>query len=50
VKAAETYGVQIMPAYNLRYTPAFQKMKEIVDSGKLGKLPHQTASMPPDHL
>ncbi len=38
VKAAETYGVQIMPAYNLRYTPAFQKMKEIVDSGKLGKL------------
>ena len=38
VKAAETYGVQIMPVYNLRFTPAFEKMKEIVDSGKLGKL------------
>lgn len=38
IKAAETYGVQIMPAYNLRYTPAHQKMKEIVDSGELGVL------------
>ncbi|MFC1718618.1 Gfo/Idh/MocA family protein [Candidatus Poribacteria bacterium] len=38
VKAAETYGVQIMPAYNLRFTPAHQKMKEIVDSEELGIL------------
>jgi predicted dehydrogenase len=38
VQAAEAYGVQIMPGYNLRFTPAHQKMKEIVDSGDLGTL------------
>ena len=38
IRAAEANKVQVMPVYNLRFTPAHEKMKEIVDSGLLGPL------------
>ena len=38
IRAAEASHVQIMPVYNLRFTPAHEKMKEIVDSGQLGPI------------
>ena len=38
IRAAEAHGVQVMPVYNLRFTPASEKMKEFVDSGVLGPI------------
>ena len=38
IKAARAHGIQVMPAYNLRFTPANEKMKELVDSGELGPI------------
>ena len=38
IRVAEANNVQIMPVYNLRFTPAHEKMKEIVDSGDLGPI------------
>ena len=38
IRAAEASGVQVMPVYNLRFTPAHEKMKQIVDSGVLGPI------------
>ena len=38
IRAAETKKVQVMPVYNLRFTPANIKMKEMVDSGILGPI------------
>ena len=38
IRAAEVAGVQVMPAYNLRFQPSNEKMKQIVDSGILGPL------------
>jgi len=38
IRAAEANGVQVMPIYNLRFTPANEKMKEIVDSEALGPI------------
>jgi predicted dehydrogenase len=40
IRAAEAAGVQVMPAYNLRFSQANEKMKQIVDSGVLGRLYH----------
>ena len=36
IRAAEANSVQVMPIYNLQFTPAHERMKEIVDSGQLG--------------
>ena len=36
--AAEAKGVQVLVCHVLRYTPFCRKVKEIVDSGKLGKI------------
>ena len=38
IAAAEKAGVQVMPVYNLRFSPAHERMKEIVDSGELGTI------------
>ena len=38
IAAAEKAGVKVMPVYNLRFSPAHERMKEIVDSGQLGKI------------
>ena len=38
IAAAEKAGVQVMPVYNLRFSPAHEKMKSVVDSGALGKI------------
>ncbi len=38
VKAVQRYGVQAMPAYNLRFHPVALSMKRIVDSGQMGHL------------
>lgn len=38
VEAADQYRVQIMPAYNLRWSPGNQELKRIVDSGVLGTI------------
>lgn len=38
IRAAEEYNVQVMPVYNLRFTPANEKMKEFVESGTLGPI------------
>lgn len=38
IRAAETNDVQVMPIFNLRFTPANEKMKQIVDSGALGPI------------
>lgn len=38
VAAQERHGVQVMPAYNLRYNPLAQYVKSVVDSGSLGRI------------
>ncbi|PSL05269.1 putative dehydrogenase [Haloactinopolyspora alba] len=38
VDAARTYGVQIMPAYNLRHHPLAARVKQLVDDGAVGDL------------
>lgn len=38
VRAVERAGVQGMPAYNLRFHPVSLALKELVDSGELGRL------------
>ncbi|NKB65923.1 MAG: hypothetical protein GKR89_02570 [Candidatus Latescibacteria bacterium] len=38
IAAARANNVEVMPVYNLRFTPANEKMKELVDSGELGPL------------
>ena len=38
VEAAERYRVKLMVGHIERFNPAVRKLKEIVDSGKLGKL------------
>lgn len=38
VAAQERYGVQVMPAYNLRYHPLAAVVKSIVDDGMLGDI------------
>ncbi len=38
IAAAEAHKVQVMPVYNLRFTPANEKMKEFVDTGALGPI------------
>ena len=38
IAAAEKAGVQVMPVHNLRFSPAHERMKEIVDSGVLGPI------------
>ena len=38
IAAAEKNNVQVMPVYNLRFSPAHEKMKEVVDSGQLGPI------------
>ena len=38
IAAAEKNNVHVMPVYNLRFSPAHEKMKEIVDSGMLGPI------------
>ena len=40
IRAAQAAGVQVMPAYNLRFSQSNEKLKEIVDSGILGPLYH----------
>ena len=37
-KAAKEKGVKILVCHVLRYTPFFGKLKELIDSGKLGKV------------
>ena len=37
-KAAEEKGVRVLICHVLRYTPFFRTVKEIVDSGKIGKV------------
>lgn len=38
IAAAEKAGVHVMPVYNLRFSPAHERMKAAVDSGELGKI------------
>jgi predicted dehydrogenase len=38
IAAVEKAGVQVMPVYNLRFSPAHERMKQAVDSGELGKI------------
>ena len=38
IAAAEKAGVKVMPVYNLRFSPAHERMKAAVDSGELGKI------------
>ena len=38
IAAAEKADVQVMPVYNLRFSPAHERMKQAVDSGELGKI------------
>ena len=38
IAAAEKGGAQIMPVYNLRFSPAHERMKQAVDSGELGPI------------
>lgn len=38
VAAQERFGVQIMPAYNLRYHPLAQYVKSVIDSGSIGEI------------
>lgn len=38
VRAVQKYRVPAMPAYNLRFHPAAQAMKEMIDAGALGQL------------
>ncbi len=36
VRAAERYGIQVMPAFNLRFSPGADYVHELVRSGRLG--------------
>lgn len=38
VRAVERYGVQAMPAYNLRFHPVSEYVKGLVDGGSLGRI------------
>lgn len=38
IRAAETHGIQVMPIYNLQFSPSNQTMKQLVDDGALGPL------------
>ena len=38
VRAVEEHGVQAMPAYNLRFHPVAERVKELVDAGTVGRL------------
>lgn len=38
IQVAETHQVQVMPVYNLQFTPANQKMKEFVENDTLGPI------------
>ena len=38
ISAAEKHNIHVMPLYTLRFSPANEKMKEIVDAGILGPL------------
>jgi predicted dehydrogenase len=38
IVAAEAAGIHVMPAYTLRFSPANERMKQIVDAGTLGPL------------
>ena len=38
IAAAEEHRVQVMPVYNLRFTPANETMKKFVDEGTLGPI------------
>ncbi len=38
IRAAEAHQIQVMPVYNLQFTPAHQKMKEFVDNETLGPI------------
>jgi len=40
IAAAEKAGVHVMPVYNLRLSPAHERMKQAVDSGELGPIFH----------
>ncbi len=37
-RAAKEHGVKVVVCHVLRYTPIFNKIKEIIDSGKLGNI------------
>ena len=37
-RAAKENGVKVVVCHVLRYTPIFRKIKEIIDSGKLGNI------------
>jgi predicted dehydrogenase len=38
VRAVEDHGVQAMPAYNLRFHPVAQRVKDLVDAGTVGRI------------
>ena len=38
VAAAEKYGCKVIVCHVLRYTPFYRKIKEIIDSGEIGKI------------
>ena len=40
IAAAEKNNVKVMPVYNLRFSPAHERMKEAVDSDELGPIYH----------
>ena len=40
IAAAEKNNVQVMPVYNLRFSPAHERMKQAVDTGELGPIFH----------
>lgn len=42
--AAEQYGAKVIVCHVLRYTPFYRKIKEIIDSGKLGEIMTVSAS------
>jgi predicted dehydrogenase len=40
LEAAQTHGVKLMVAFNMRFKKGFRYLKEIVDSGRLGRIYH----------
>ena len=38
VRAVEEHGVKAMPAYNLRFHPVAERVKELVDAGTVGRI------------
>jgi predicted dehydrogenase len=38
VRAVEEHGVKAMPAYNLRFNPVAERVKELVDAGVAGRI------------